>query len=141
MAKYSRGGVIVVAALCLGGILFPLTSSAPKRSSTPSSNAVDMQEGLQQIAVDDERCQETGMRVLNESGNAVDAAVAALLCLGVVNFHSSGIGGGMVMVVANKTDSDDITVAVIDAREVAPQSVAQGELPYTKERAEYGKEL
>ena len=43
------------------------------------------------------------MRVLKEEGNnAVDAAVASLLCLGVVNFQSSGIGGGMVMVVAEK---------------------------------------
>ena len=125
MAKYSRGGVIVVAALCLGGILFPLTSSAPTTSPSVSSDAVSEQTGTKQIAVDNKLCLETGIRVLTAKGNnAVDAAVATLLCLGVVNFQSSGIGGGMVMVVAKKNlNGGQPNVTVIDARVVAPQSV------------------
>ena len=65
-----------------------------------------------------------GVRVLKNGGNAVDAAVASLLCLEVVNFHSSGIGGGMMMLVSKKNTSapEGYTVKIIDAREVAPNS-------------------
>ena len=122
----------------------PPTSSAPTLSThTPLADGIDRvadQTGDNPIAVDNELCQEAGERLLNETNNAVDAAVATLLCLGVVNFQSSGIGGGMVMVVAEKDpNGGDPTVTVIDARVVAPQSVMQGEA-YSKEGAKYGKE-
>ena len=76
------------------------------------------------VATDDKRCSEAGLDVLNNGGNAVDAAVASLLCLGVVNFHSSGIGGGMMMLVGKKSSSapGGYSVKVIDARERAPIS-------------------
>ena len=37
--------------------------------------------------------------VLKENGSAVDAAIAALFCLGIHDVHSAGIGGGFHMVV------------------------------------------
>ena len=65
--------------------------------------------------------------MLMEEGNAMDATVASLLCLGVVNFQNIGIGGGMVMVVAEKDpNGGEPKVTVIDARVVAPDSVSMG---------------
>ena len=140
MAQYSHviSIILVVAAVCPPAMTAPVTS----RSATVSETAVDDQTGTSQIAVDNSLCFETGMRVLREEGNnAVDAAVASLLCLGVVNFQSSGIGGGMVMVVAEKDpNGGKPKVTVIDARVVAPDSVnsSMGD-PYTRKLARIGK--
>ena len=136
MAQYSHviSIILVAAAVC------PPARTAPVTSANVSVTAVDDQTGTSQIAVDNPLCFETGMRVLKEKGNnAVDAAVASLLCLGVVNFQSSGIGGGMVMVVAKKDpNGGKPEVTVIDAREVAPDSVGMG-LAYTDDLAQIGK--
>lgn len=52
----------------------------------------------------------------SKGGNAVDAAVAAGLTLGVVDSHNSGIGGGCFLVIR----AADGSVAAIDGREMAP---------------------
>ena len=136
MAQYSHviSFILVAAAVCSPALTAPVTSA------TVSETAVDDQTGTSQIAVDNPLCFETGMRVLKKEGNnAVDAAIASLLCLGVVNFQSSGIGGGMVMVVAEKDpNGGKPKVTVIDSRIVAPDSVEMGD-PYTRQLARIGK--
>lgn len=97
------------------------------------------------VASDHSVCSDLGHHVMNvDNGNVVDAAVAVALCLGVCNPASSGIGGGMFMVIHIDKDAKDGTVnsrfvpffrdarrnvtvdaagkvtLVIDAREVAP---------------------
>lgn len=52
-----------------------------------------------------------------KNGSAVDAAIATLFCVGVMNMHSAGIGGGGFMVVY--TRSNKFTEA-FDFREQAP---------------------
>ncbi|KAL0642703.1 hypothetical protein Bca4012_040993 [Brassica carinata] len=68
------------------------------------------------VATDDGRCSEIGMSVLQQGGNAIDASVAAALCLGVVSPASSGIGGGAFTVV--KIAGGE--AIAYDSRETAP---------------------
>lgn len=68
------------------------------------------------VATDDGRCSEIGMSALRRGGNAIDASVAAALCLGVVSPASSGIGGGaftLVQIAGGKA-------LAYDSRETAP---------------------
>lgn len=59
---------------------------------------------------------EAGLDALRAGGNAVDAAVAAALMLGVVDGHNSGIGGGCFLLI--RTASGEFIA--IDGRETAP---------------------
>jgi gamma-glutamyltranspeptidase/glutathione hydrolase len=59
---------------------------------------------------------EAGVNVLKQGGNAVDAAVAVALTLGVADGNNSGIGGGCFMLIRRANGS----VVAIDGREMAP---------------------
>jgi len=68
------------------------------------------------VATDNKICSRIGKEILR-NGSAVDAAIASLLCLGVINCHSTGIGGGGFMMVYQKEKKQ---AKVIDFREAAP---------------------
>lgn len=69
------------------------------------------------VAADHPTCSEIGLSILKEhDGNAVDAAIATALCLGVVNPSSSGLGGGHFMMVHMNNNVTEF----IDSREMAP---------------------
>ena len=71
----------------------------------------------QVVAADAGKCSEIGRDILKKKGSAVDAAVAALFCVGVINMHSAGVGGGGFIIVYNRsTKSADL----FDFREEAP---------------------
>ncbi|XP_062445363.1 glutathione hydrolase 7 [Rhea pennata] len=76
------------------------------------------------VVTDAARCTALGIEVLNKQGSSVDAAIASALCAGIVNPHTSGIGGGGVMLVHDirKNKSE-----VIDFREVAPLGIPEEE--------------
>ena len=65
---------------------------------------------VQPLAVD------AGITAFREGGNAVDAAVATALTLGVVDNHNSGLGGGCFVLIR----SPDGSLLAIDGREKAP---------------------
>ncbi|PAV74239.1 hypothetical protein WR25_03914, partial [Diploscapter pachys] len=62
-------------------------------------------------------CSKIAGDILKKGGNAVDASIAGMFCLGVVNPQSSGLGGGFLMTFYNRTAGKCFA---IDAREAAP---------------------
>uniref|UniRef100_A0A8C2Z8M0 Glutathione hydrolase n=1 Tax=Cyclopterus lumpus TaxID=8103 RepID=A0A8C2Z8M0_CYCLU len=72
------------------------------------------------VVTDAAHCTSLGFAVLGKQGSSVDAAIAAALCLGIVHPHTSGIGGGGVMLVHDIRKNE---TRVIDFRETAPSAL------------------
>lgn len=68
------------------------------------------------VATDHPLAAQVGIDVLNEGGNAMDAAVATAFALGVVRFEMCGVGGGGFLVYRGA----DGETAALDFREESP---------------------
>ena len=74
------------------------------------------------VASDAGPCSHVGKNILQENGSAVDSAIATMLCVGVINMHSTGIGGGGFMLVYNRSG---LVADVFDFRETAPAKATE----------------
>ena len=90
----------------------------------------------QAVATDTKECSRIGNDTLARNGSAVDAAIAAMFCLGVINMHSSGVGGGGVMLVYVRKLKK---AKVIDFRETAPAATTSDMFPPNKTGKEMSK--
>jgi gamma-glutamyltranspeptidase/glutathione hydrolase len=85
-----------------------LFSTVAARAAAPSEAAIASAHPL---------ATEAGETILNQGGNAFDAAVAVAAALGVVEPYSSGLGGGGFWMLHRAEDGHEV---MLDARETAP---------------------
>ncbi|MGY6661732.1 MAG: gamma-glutamyltransferase [Glycocaulis sp.] len=108
---------LLTAALPFALIACSGDDSAQQRTSGPVTGGEEaMVSAAHPLAV------EAGLDVLRQGGDAVDAAIAVQMVLGLVEPQSSGIAGGAFMV---RYDAQSGTVTVYDGRETAPAAVTE----------------
>ncbi|XP_057373381.2 scoloptoxin SSD14-like [Daphnia carinata] len=74
------------------------------------------------VSCDGAQCSNVAREILQQGGNAVDAAIAALFCNAVVNPQSAGLGGGCHMTIYDPLTR---TAKCLDARETAPLAATE----------------
>ena len=110
--------LVAVVAVSLGvGLGIGLKSEAASGPTSGPTPAPSQPYKHAAVAADAAVCSQVGADILKKNGSAVDAAIASLFCVGIVNLHSTGIGGGGFMVYYNATSGKS---TFIDYREVAP---------------------
>lgn len=114
----------LAAALLLGGCAAPPAPLdarlAPERASALQASAAAARFQRQAVVAAHPLAAEAGAQALRDGGNALDAALSALLVLAVVEPQSSGIGGGGFLLLW-----DGQRLHSYDGRETAPAAVTE----------------
>jgi gamma-glutamyltranspeptidase/glutathione hydrolase len=108
----------IVVTGCAGGTIEP----APRASaSVPAVKAITATAFHGVVASGNPIATDIGVQMMRDGGNAIDAAVATALALGVLEQYNSGIGGGCFMLIRLK----DGTFVALDGRETAPAGASR----------------
>ncbi|KAM3414486.1 Glutathione hydrolase [Cercospora zeina] len=120
----------------LAGLLFSPLLLSQLCAAAPSAQKSDGAAGNKRgaVASESKECSDVGARILQQGGNAADAMVAAVLCVGVVGMYHSGIGGGGFMLVRATNGSYEF----IDFRETAPAAAFQDMFTNNTRASSYG---
>eukprot|EP00795_Rhopilema_esculentum_P015621 gene15621-6904_t len=87
------------------------------------------------VSTDNEICSTVAKDILMKNGSAVDSAIAALFCLGVIQFHSTGIGGGGFMLVYKRKDKQ---FTAYNFRETVPMNTDLKEFENDRKKTKIG---
>ncbi|KAH3883122.1 hypothetical protein DPMN_007072 [Dreissena polymorpha] len=102
------------------------TTATPLSNSplySPPSPSPEGKYRFAAVAADNAECSKIGNHIMAvQGGSAVDAAIGAILCVGVHNMMSCGIGGGHFLTFYNRTSGK--TYAVV-SREQAPSMATE----------------
>ena len=90
-------------------LVIDIASSSKPKTDNPANKVIS----------DVEECNIIGTEVMNQGGNAVDAAVASGFCLAVYEPHITSIGGGGMMLLHRHRTNKSV---IIDFRETVPEN-------------------
>ena len=129
--QHQQAGIMIRITVCLSLLA---TFSIVSASTIPSSGNLQqpviesayggqthLQDHLGAVASESSICSRIGIDLLKEGGNAADALVGTVFCVGVIGMYHSGIGGGGFMLVRGS----DGRYEDIDFRETAPAAYYQ----------------
>ncbi|KAI1393034.1 gamma-glutamyltranspeptidase [Hypoxylon trugodes] len=120
MPSFTRIAATVLQLSFLANDVFAAPSQeAPKLGAVASENAV---------------CSKVGTDLLKAGGNAADALVGTVFCVGVIAMYHSGIGGGGFMLVRGS----DGKYEFIDFRETAPAAAFEDMYTNNTDASLYG---
>ncbi|XP_050578689.1 scoloptoxin SSD14-like isoform X3 [Bombus affinis] len=88
------------------------------------------------VCADAALCANIGKSILEKNGSAVDATIAAMICNGLVNMQSMGIGGGFFMTIYDKASKRAYTLTARDRAPLAANATMYQGKP--KEATLYG---
>ncbi|GKU21143.1 unnamed protein product [Fusarium langsethiae] len=122
------GQVKVLAALL--SCLPQITRSQPCETSYPPLmqplQSRQFSNNLGAVASESEICSTIGVNILRDGGNAADAMVATVLCVGTVGMYHSGIGGGGFMLIHKPNEKNESNAyEFVDFRETAPAAATE----------------
>lgn len=127
--------VIVVVAVVAVAITLGVTLSKDDDDDGNNYAAVKDYYTNGAVATDAKNCSDIGLEMLKAGGHAVDAAIASLICVGVVNLHSTGISGGGFMTLYDKAKKK---TTVFDYRETGPAGLHANSYAHDKNAAKVG---
>ncbi|WP_280771406.1 gamma-glutamyltransferase family protein [Salipaludibacillus daqingensis] len=93
-----------------------VNNNVEETNESDENNAAEDFPGIYGVSSIHPLAAEVGMNVIEDGGNAIDAAVAVSFMLNVVEPYGSGIGGGGLMLVHDRQDG----AITYDYREAAP---------------------